>query len=59
MRNVTDPKQGLLSRILWLAVVIVSFVMSGICIKESIDGKELRAFFKNGFLSLREEFTPC
>ena len=38
MRNVTDQKQGWLSRVLWFIVVVVSFVLSGICIKESIDG---------------------
>ncbi len=38
MRNLTDPKQGCLSRIIWTIVVIASFVLSGICIKESIDG---------------------
>ena len=40
MRNVTDPKQGCFSRSLWLIIVIASFVLSGICIKESIDGKQ-------------------
>ena len=39
MRNVSDPKQGKFIRILWFFVVILSFTLSGICIKESIDGK--------------------
>ena len=39
MRNVSDPKQGKFIRILWFIVVILSFTLSGICIKESIDGK--------------------
>ena len=38
MRNVTDPKQGGFSRGLWLIIVIASFALSGICIKESIEG---------------------
>ena len=39
MRNITDPKQSYLLRIIWIIVVATSFVLSGICIKESIDGK--------------------
>jgi hypothetical protein len=42
LRNVTDHKQGWLSRVLWLIVVVISFVLSGICIKESIDGKDFQ-----------------
>ena len=38
MRNVTDQKQGCLSRVLWFIVVVISFILSGICIKEAIDG---------------------
>ena len=41
MRNVTDQKQAYLFRIIWLIIVITSFVLSGICIKESIDGNNL------------------
>jgi hypothetical protein len=29
------------SRFLWLVVVVTSFVLSGICIKESIDGRKI------------------
>jgi hypothetical protein len=51
MRNITDPKQGFLLQITWIIVVVTSFVLSGICIKESIDGKykadfQLSAFFQ-------------
>jgi hypothetical protein len=42
LRNVTDHKQGCFLRVLWLILVTVSFILSGICIKESIDGKELK-----------------
>jgi hypothetical protein len=38
MRNVTDSNQGCVSRAIWTIVIIASFVFSGICIKESIDG---------------------
>jgi hypothetical protein len=38
MRNVSDPKQGKIIRILWLIVLFLSFTLSGICIKESIEG---------------------
>ncbi len=56
MRNLTDPKQGCMSRSIWTIVVIASFVLSGICIKESIDGtcnikrREIRNFL---FKSIR------
>jgi len=47
MRNLTDPKQGYLSRVIWTIVVITSFVFSGICIKESIDGMCLKSSSDN------------
>jgi hypothetical protein len=40
LRNVTDPKQGCVSRVLWLIVVATSLILSGICIKESFDGQD-------------------
>jgi hypothetical protein len=40
LRNVTDPKQGWVSRVLWLIVVASSLILSGICIKESFDGND-------------------
>jgi hypothetical protein len=40
LRNVTDPKQGCVSQVLWLIVVATSLILSGICIKESFDGKD-------------------
>jgi hypothetical protein len=39
LSNVVDPKQSCLSRILWMSVIVASFVLSGICIKQSIEGK--------------------
>ena len=39
LRNVTDSKQNVISRILWMIVVIALFVCAGFGIKESIDGK--------------------
>jgi len=38
LRNVTDSKQNVVSRILWMIVVIALFVCAGFGIKESIDG---------------------
>jgi len=48
LRNVTDPKQGCVSRVLWLIVVASSLIMSGICIKESFDGKDWHTFALSG-----------
>jgi hypothetical protein len=39
LRNVGDSNQGFCSRLLWLVVVAVSFVLAGICIKESLEGE--------------------
>ena len=38
LHNVSDPKQNCFSRILWIVVIVTSFVLAGICIKESFDG---------------------
>jgi uncharacterized membrane protein YqhA len=40
LSNVVDPKQSCLSRMLWIIVIATSFVLSGICMKQSIEGKE-------------------
>ena len=42
MRNVTDSEQGCFIQLLWIIVVVISFILSGICIKESIDGISFR-----------------
>jgi hypothetical protein len=38
LRNVTDSKQNVFSRIVWMIVVIALFICAGLSIKESIDG---------------------
>ena len=45
MRNVADPQQCFILKTIWILVVTASFVLSGICIKESIDGTIFK--FKN------------
>ena len=45
MRNVADPQQCFILKTIWILVVTASFVLSGICIKESMDGTILK--FKN------------
>jgi hypothetical protein len=39
LSNVVDPKQSCFSRMLWMSVIVTSFILSGICIKQSIEGK--------------------
>jgi len=39
--NITDHRNSMFSRILWLAVVTTFFVLSGICIHDSINGKSI------------------
>ena len=48
VRYLSDDQQGSLYRVIWLAIVATSFVVSGICIKNSIEGYEL---LKNGHLA--------
>ena len=38
MRYVSDPNSGTFFRSIWFLIVVVSFTLSGICIKESFDG---------------------
>ena len=41
LRGVADQNQAFVFRLIWLIIVVVSFICAGICIKESIDGKLL------------------
>jgi hypothetical protein len=38
MRYLSDPNYGSISRFIWFLIVVVSFTLSGICIRESFDG---------------------
>ena len=40
VRYLSDNQQGSLFRMIWLAIVAISFVVSGICIKNSIQGDD-------------------
>ena len=42
MRNVADPQQCFILKIIWFLVVMALLVLSGICIKESMDGTILK-----------------
>jgi hypothetical protein len=44
LRNVTDSKQNVVSRIVWMIVVVALFLCAGLSIKESIDGNNLIVF---------------
>jgi len=39
--NITDHRNSLFSRLLWLAVITTFFILSGICINDSINGKSI------------------
>jgi hypothetical protein len=44
MRYLSDPNYGSISRFIWFLIVVVSFTLSGICIKESFDGNYIISF---------------
>jgi hypothetical protein len=45
LRNVTDSKQNVVSRIVWMIVVLALFICAGLSIKESIDGNNFKVFY--------------
>ncbi len=45
LRNVTDSKLSVYSRIVWMIVVVASFICAGFGIKESIDGNNFLIVF--------------
>ena len=44
LRYLVDDQKSSFSRVLWLLVVVVSFVLSGICVRESVMGKTQSRF---------------
>ncbi len=40
MHYVTDDRQSFFSRISWLLIVVISFILAGISIKDSFNGKK-------------------
>jgi hypothetical protein len=41
MANIFDGKQNFVSRVLWIVIIVASFVAAGICIKASFDGMQM------------------